>query len=218
MLKRFSTADISPTTAWVLLSASLLGVVAYHLPWHVHDVAAFTLNAFDLAEWVSLHPTTRAESPALLSSILLRLPLVLLAGSIALGANFLRDERLRWVIRGVALLVALRLNPPVEFYRAPGEVSLNEQHLAYFTAMGLSLVLMLIVVGQRIRPVFYPVMAGLWVLIGGLSLEGLARATRIVESLQIEVAYGAGIYLMIGLVVGVIGFSVYRMVGWQVKG
>ena len=203
--------DISPTIVWALIGASLLGVVAVHMPWHVHDVAAFSLNAFDLAEWVSLHPATRAENPALLSSILLRLPLVLLGISIALSANFLRDERLRWIWRFVALLVVFRLNPPIDFYRSPNGVSLNEQHLAFLTYAGIGLVLLIIVIGRRIRPFYFPLMTLVWVVIIVVSWDGLSRATRTVETLQIDVGYGAGIYLLIGTAVGVIGLSAYRL-------
>ncbi|MCI0710276.1 MAG: hypothetical protein L0154_08955, partial [Chloroflexi bacterium] len=183
--------DISPTTVWMLLLVGLLGVIAVHIPWHVHDVAAFSLNAFDLAEWVSLHPATRAENPALLSSILLRLPLVLLGISITLSANFLRDERLRWIWRCVALLVVFRLNPPIDFYRSPNGVSLNEQHLAYLTYAGIGLVLLIIAIGRRIRPFYFPLMTILWIVMVVASWEGLSRATRTIESLQIDVDYGA---------------------------
>jgi hypothetical protein len=193
-----------------MLVAGVLGVIAVHIPWHVHEVAAFSLNAFDLAEWVSLHPTTRAENPPLLSSILLRLPLVLLGLSIALSANFLRDERLRWIWRLAALLVVLRLNPPIDFYRSPNGVSLNEQHLAYLTFAGIGLVLVIIAIGRRVRPFYFPLMTIIWIVIVVVSWEGLLRATRTIESLQIDVDYGAGIYILIGIAIGVIGISVYR--------
>ena len=40
---------------------------AFHMAWTAHESAAFTLNAFDLAEQVSIHPAIRAESPPLRS-------------------------------------------------------------------------------------------------------------------------------------------------------
>lgn len=207
---RHISREFSSTLVWGMLIAAVMGVIAVHIPWHVHEVAAFTLNAFDLAEWVSLHPATRAENPPLLSSILLRLPLVLLGLSTALSANFLRDERLRWIWRLAALLVVLRLNPPIDFYRSPNGVSLNAQHLAYLTFAGIGLVLIIIAIGRRIRPFYFPLMAALWIVILAVSWEGLSRATRTIESLQIDVGYGAGIYSLIGIAAGVIGVSVYR--------
>ena len=46
---------------------------AYHLPWTLHETAVFSNNVFDLAELMSLHPSVQAESPALYTSLLLRL-------------------------------------------------------------------------------------------------------------------------------------------------
>lgn len=189
----------APTLQWTLLIIAVCGVVAVHMPWHVHDVAAFSNNAFDLAEFVSLHPTAQAENPALLSSILLRLPLVLLPIILTLIANRLRDERSRWIWRGVALLVALRLNPPVDFYRGPGDVSLNERQLGYMMIAAIVLVIVAIASHRWLMRYELQLAAALWLIIVVVSIEGWRRATNIVESLQIEVGIGAGIILIVVL-------------------
>lgn len=196
---------------WGMALLGLGGVVAVHLPWHVHPVAALTNNAFDLAEFASLHPATRAENPALLTSLLLRLPLALLAASIALAANRFNTAQARWLWRGMALLVALRLNPPIDFYRNPTGVSLNEQHLAALTALGLGLVLGVIVLGRWLRPLDAVWQSGLWLALGLSGWIGLGRATTTIETLQIEVTYGAGIYVLLALTVLAITLNGYRL-------
>ncbi|MCU0513679.1 MAG: hypothetical protein MUE40_14060 [Anaerolineae bacterium] len=58
----------------LLVPAALL---AYLLPWVVNPGAALTPGAYDLAEWVSLTPMARGQSPVLLTPLLLRLPLLI---------------------------------------------------------------------------------------------------------------------------------------------
>ena len=207
MTEKTVLKHIPPTLIWGILLTSLLGVVAVHMPWHNHAVAAFRLNAFDLAEWVSLHPTVRTENPTLWSSMLLRWPLLGLGWSMALSANHLRDERWQWIWRGVAVLVVLRLNPPLEFYQ--GSAGDNEQQLGYLMLVGL-LGIGLMLVGKLwlMRP-YFPVLLVIWLMIGYTSWEGLRRATNVVKSLAIEVDYGGGFYLLLLLTIGVIGLS-----GW----
>lgn len=108
---------------WLILGAGLLTFVAYHMPWHIHPLAAFSNNGFDLAEWMSLHPsvrTTQIEATPFLTVWLLRVVLLPLAMIITIHAARLQDERWRWIWRGVALLIILRLNPPIDFYRGVG--------------------------------------------------------------------------------------------------
>ena len=55
----------------------LLALIAYSLPWVVGPGAALTLNAYDLAEWTSLHPAVRtAALPFALTFGLRLLPLL----------------------------------------------------------------------------------------------------------------------------------------------
>ncbi len=203
---------IDPALIWGILLTSLVGVVAFHMPWHDHAVAAFRLNAFDLAEWGTLHPTIRLESPTLWSSLLLRWPLLGLGLSMAISANHLRDERWRWIWRGIAILVVLRLNPPIEFYKGPGSAGDNEQQLGYLTLVGLVSVLVLIGTQRWLNKFYWPILLVIWLSIGYGSWEGLRRITLVVESLAVEVNYGGGFYLMMSLVVGIIGLAIGKMI------
>jgi hypothetical protein len=113
--------------------------------------------------------------------------------------------------------VALRLNPPVDFYRSPSSVSLNERHLGYLTFIGLGAVGAVMLI-RRIWPrnwgrIAYPLLIGVWLAILFTSWSGLNRATHIVESLQVQVNYGAGIYTITALALGVIGLGGWHL--WQ---
>ncbi len=182
--------------AWLVLWCALLGVTAYHMVWQTHKVAAFNSNAFDLAEWVSLHPTVRAENPALFTPMLLRLPLILLAGIMAVASSTLQAEKAKWVWHGVALLVVLRLNPPTDFYPWGGG-SPNDQQLGRLTVLGLGVILMLIIGGRWLQYFWKP--TTLILLIAGLitALEGYNRAQKVLDSIQIETGIGGGLVLYI---------------------
>lgn len=210
MTEKTVSKHIDPMLVWGILLTSLLGVVAFHIPWHNHAVAAFRLNAFDLAEWVSLHPTVRTEHPTLWSSMLLRLPLLGLGWSIALSANHLRDERWQWIWRGIAVLVVLRLNPPIEFYKRTGGD--NEQQLGYLMITGLLGIGLFFVTKRWLTKIYFPTLLMMWLMIGYTSWEGLRRATNVVKSLAVEVDYGGGFYLMVLLVIGVVGLCTWKIV------
>ena len=60
----------------------LLAFVAYHMAWTSHNTAAFTLNAFDLAEQIRVHPAIAAENPALRTVRFLRLPIPIIAAGL----------------------------------------------------------------------------------------------------------------------------------------
>ena len=74
-----------------------VGLAGYVLPWIVAPSAALTLNAYDLAEWTSLHPLQRQTSPPLLAPLELRLQLVIFtvtlryAGFRAIATSDFRD-------------------------------------------------------------------------------------------------------------------------------
>ncbi|MBL1136886.1 MAG: hypothetical protein HND46_16390 [Chloroflexi bacterium] len=182
--------------AWFVLWCALLGVITYHMVWQTHKVAAFNSNAFDLAEWVSLHPTVRAESPALFTPLLLRLPIILLAGMVAVASSVLQAEKAKWLWRGVALLVVLRLNPPTDFYPWGGG-SPNDQQLGRLSGLGLAVVLMLIIGGRWLQYFWKP--ATLILLIASLitALEGYNRAQKVLDSIQIETGIGGGLVLYV---------------------
>ena len=87
----------------------LLGLLGYLLPWAVASSAPMTLNAYDLAEWNSLHPAQRQTMPPLLASLLLRAQLAILSLAFALTVSK------HWVAAAAVVALALAQLPPFEY-------------------------------------------------------------------------------------------------------
>ena len=109
-----------------LLSASLLALLlaGLLLPWLVAPNAAMTLNAYDLAEWTSLHPAQAGTSPPLLASLLLRLQVLILCALVGAAAQTRRTARVAALL--VCLLAVAQL-PPVEFVKDLGSLNYRQQ-------------------------------------------------------------------------------------------
>ncbi|NJO84308.1 MAG: hypothetical protein HC828_17015 [Blastochloris sp.] len=103
----------------------VLLLVVYLLPWAAlsEGSAAFSLNAYDLAEWASLHPAERASSPILLTSLLLRLPLACIGVALALTM----PNRMLAVIVGVIFFAALL--PPLTFINQRDDPNYQQQFM-----------------------------------------------------------------------------------------
>ncbi|MBN1679053.1 MAG: hypothetical protein JW966_02095 [Anaerolineae bacterium] len=177
---------------WIIVIGLLLMIGCYHMPWFSHTTAGFTMNGFDLAEWTSLHPAVRSSSPAMLTSFLLRVPQLAAAAALALTANQLRDPRSRWLIRAAAMLAALRLIPPTDFFTGASDDP-NYRQMALLTAIGAAAVLGSMPlsrvssrwqVGGLVVILFGGTAAGWW---------GLSRAHTLLGNFQIDVSIGVGI-------------------------
>ncbi len=88
----------------------LLALLAYTLPWVTTPASGLTLGAYDLAEWVSLHPSARMASPPLLPALLLRFGLVCVILLMAFSHTPKFAKMLIVIIGAIALL------PPLEFF------------------------------------------------------------------------------------------------------
>ncbi len=117
------------TAGWsngLIITALVMLLAGYVLPWVGFDQASFTLSGFDLAEWISLHPAARAESPVLLSASLIRITL-LWAGCATALLTFPAALRLVSI-----LLIAAAVLPPPEHI-----LSLSDPNYAQQTAIAL---------------------------------------------------------------------------------
>src|SRR5438477_2332337 len=105
-------------TNWLLRFPWLLAALAaYYLPWINNRAAALSANAYDLAEWVSLHQAVRDASIPNLAPFLLRAVLGGLALLFAVRALKALSGRARWAYSFLALLLAVTLLPPLDFFR-----------------------------------------------------------------------------------------------------
>lgn len=105
-----------------LLTAAFL---SYFLSWVVNPPAGLTLHAYDLAEWTSLHPQVRGVEPILMTTALLRIPMLCLAIILALMSS---QKNLEW-LRIIVLLIAVGLLPPLEFVRQLDNANYRQQFL-----------------------------------------------------------------------------------------
>ena len=84
-------------------------LAGYLLPWIIAPTAPLTLNAYDLAEWTSLHPSQPHTTPALIVSLYLRVQLLLIGLLIAINV------RKRWITVAGIMIIAIAQFPPLEF-------------------------------------------------------------------------------------------------------
>jgi len=177
---------------WMILGCILLALGFYHQPWYTHETAGFTMHAFDLAEFASLHPAVRSSSPPMLTSFLLRVPLLMLVVALAVLANGWHDPRMRWIVRGAALVLALRFVPPSDFFTG-ASADPNYRQMALLTGLGFAtLPLSLLVARVPVRWQRWLVAVGLvtGVVTGWM---GLSRTDTLMSNFEIDVAIGYGI-------------------------
>ncbi len=173
-------------------------LIACYLPWINHPAAALSFNAYDLAEWTSLSPAVRSGSLPLLAPFLLRA----VFGGLALlfGLRALRSDGI-WARLGYALLaliLALTLLPPFEFFRGAGDDPNYRQQalitLGTFFLLGLFVFLWT-------RPRFQPFtrwldpLVAIVTILAGLVGEVLAR--NVLLSLHLEAPLGPGIVALV---------------------
>ncbi len=185
----------------------LVALVAYHMPWTAHPIAAFTLNGFDLAEQVRYHPAVMAEMPPLRSSMFIWLAMPVLATGLALTAQLYRSPQVRLWLTGLAGLVALRVNPPESALRRPRLLVEDDYAFALMTltVLGISLVVLAAIFGPLVwRRFGQGVLLGLCAL--GIILPGVGamRALQIMRDLGVDVNLGAGliVYSLVLLTIG----------------
>lgn len=164
-----------------------LGVLGYNLPWLAGAAAGLTFGAYDLAEWVSLHPLVRANA-LLIESALLRLPPLCLAWIAALHAR----RMFSW--SGLFVFIsAVTLLPPLDFLTQRADPNYRQQFLiALATMIGGTIGLSGILGRWRRLLVIVCALAGILTTVAGLraSQELLLSFTQRVDA-------GAGFVWMI---------------------
>ncbi len=173
----------------------VLCVISYVTAWVTHPAGGLTFHAFDLAEWASLHPLVRGESPALLTTLLLRLPLVAIGVLFALAAH--RERRWRIWCWAAAFGAGLGLLPPLDFVTQLSNGNYQQQLGLAVTVMAA---LALSLTGRLAR--LYPILSAVITLIGLIAgIVGFARAYDLLRAFDITAAPGMGVFTTnIGLI------------------
>ncbi len=168
----------------------LLGLmIGYLLPWiTVSNTASLTINAYDLAEWASLHPEVRAQ-PLLFTSLLLRLPLVLLALLLSLSA---RSALVAMPLLGI---VAAALLPPFAFIANTGDPNYGQQFALALAALigGLAVWFSFV---RRWRGVVLLAIIAAGVL---TTLSGFSLAHTLMRGFEVTVQSGGGVWFSLGI-------------------
>lgn len=179
---------------WVL-GLWLLALWAAHWPWTTHPTAAFTLNSFDLAEQIRIHPAILAQTPPLRTSALLWAIFPLTALAIALTAYLYQSWWARWGLWGLAGLVALRVIPPQQLLRNPSQMLSDDygQTLFFLTLLGLVLVGLMMIGGRWLAAYHRYVSLVTIVFALAIPLVGFWDAYSLMQELQLQLGVGAGI-------------------------
>lgn len=177
-----------------------VALLAYCLPWISTPLAALQLNAYDLAEWASLHPVSRAGNLPLLASFALRILPVLLIFPLCLHPASSRFER--WVL---PVILSVALLPPLDFFRTDMSDPNYRQQLMLSVVTLLTLPLSLFNRASRyinqIAIVF--AMASCLLAVGAvLNIAGVMQTTGVAAGT------GVGVWLLVGVMLLLVGKTV----------
>lgn len=184
---------------------TLLAWIGTYLPWVTTTGAAFSSNLYDLAEWTSLYPAVRGGNPPLLPTFLLRATPALIAIGLSLHSTrrvtstvsdslpvkrvgAFEVSRWMWGVRVLAVLIAVGLLPPFDFFRGQfGDPNYRQQ----FIIAGLTL---LIIIGGWWRA---PPGIGFAVVVLAVlcALAGAALGLNVLGQLGLHAAPGVGVFL-----------------------
>lgn len=183
----FTDTQKKPFYLAVLLAIALL---AYCLPWLHNAGVSLSLNAYDLAEWTTLHPSVRAANPSLITSLLLRLPLPCLGLAIAFG-NITRSRIVKIILLG---LLSLALFPPLEFFTS----ARNDPNYQQLFALALITFITGLVVPVFTSPKQKHIIVIVLMIVGLIAaLVGTLQANSLMETFKLPAQLGLGIVLIV---------------------
>ncbi len=188
----------STNLIYLLVFVALFG---YITPWILTPSNPLSLNAFDLAEWASLHPSQPNTSPPLVVPMMLRLQLVII--SILLGLHAKTDYQ-RWGALLVIGLLALGQLPPLEFLiNATDNINYQQQFI-------LAAISLLVGCGLVVRsPKQWASLISIVLLAVGIftSTSGLQQAQQLYTMSLQEHTIGNGIIITVSAYIGLIGLN-----------
>ena len=182
-------ADFIEKHACLLLFLLLIGLLGYLLPWAVAPSAPMTLNAYDLAEWTSLHPAQRHSSPPLLAPLLLRAQLVILSLTFALVVS---RRPWRLISAATVAILALAQLPPFEYVYDIANLNYRQQ----FGLALASLIAGLVATRVESRRIIQLLLMLLPVVGICAVYVGLSQALDVYRQTQTVVGIGLGPWLL----------------------
>jgi hypothetical protein len=163
----------------------LLGCITYSLPWLMNPGNGLTFGAYDLAEWTSLHPAVRGGNPALLTALLLRVPLACLGLIVSIG--FLR-QRVGFAI-AVIVLTGIALLPPLEFFtQFRDDPNYQQQFILTSITVAVGIASMML---RSVR--LTKIVVILLAFVGAIgSVAGLLHGYALLEQFKLPTQFGLG--------------------------
>lgn len=196
-----STTTRTSETSWLgaVRLVLLLGVgVGCALPWMTSTGTSLTANVYDLAEWLSLHPTVRNTSRFLFPAFALRLVMVVVF-LLALSLVLWEGQRVVPVL--MAIVLWLGMLPPVAFFQ--GDFT-DANYLQQAVLWGVTTVLGFALwwLPQRYQALAQAVFTLIAVGGGGW---GLWTALDLMGRYEIPVQMGVGFMVFGGCMLGQLG-------------
>lgn len=174
-------------------SMILFALIAYTLPWIVNPGAGLSMGADDLAEWASLHPQVRLQSPSLLTSLLLRVPLICLAAIIGFHLPSSTFSKVGWWFRiALTCIIAGFMLPPMEFSLSSwNDPNYRQQFILAVIALILG------ISGITLKTVFPRAVISTTAVIVGIvaSIAGLEQSNALMIDLVLPAQRGSGAFI-----------------------
>lgn len=183
----------NPTRATGFIWLIMLLLLAYALPWVANPGAALTVNAYDLAEWTTLHPGSINQTPVLLASFTLRVQLLIIAALIALYAPRPRFTGRWWLHASAVILLIIAQLPPLEAITAFDNLNYRQQTLL---AMATAIVAIIGLTSwlHRYRPAITIALG----LVGiSTAIYGIARSIELMQAFQLPAMLHTGAVIFI---------------------
>lgn len=181
-----------------ILIATAIILIAYILPWITVGSTSLTFGAFDLAEWVSLHPQVRFVEPALVTPLLLRLPPVILTITVGFVVGSQKWTRLWWFVAVGSGLIVIAMLPPLEFF----SISRGDPNYQQLFALSVVTLIGSIVSLSGVAGRHAALLAIVLAFVGiAVSVAGVVQTFQVMSQLALPVAYG------VGSIITSIGFS-----------
>lgn len=181
-----------------------IACLAYTLPWVANTNQTLDLNAYDLAEWLSLHPAAQ-QMPFRLPALALRGQLLILVALIAWQPK----PTNRWLgMLCISLLIIAQL-PPLDFVNNTGDLNQRQQFLL---AVGS-----LISAGIGYSSVLRKHRSNIMILLSIIGIIGVGVSIQQVLTLmpayglETRLGVGAFLLLMCYFVLGILNFAVRRI-------
>lgn len=187
---------------YVLLVGGLAG---YLLPWIVAQTAPMTLNAYDLAEWMSLHPPQWHSNPPYAVPLMLRMQLVIVACLAGLLATSKKPRTLAVVL---IIILAIAQLPPLEFLSNINNLNYRQQ----FLLAGAGLIVSLALIPLKSNGIATFLFVALPLTGGVTAVHGTSEALKVYIHFGHSGEAGAGLWLLVAAYCGIVAVTVSSIV------